>query len=169
MPWGFVRESILCASEIEGGVLLFLPLLLFSQNHLLEQRHTGAKAGLPPKLRGAVVPANGHVSICGDLSNRRWWALNLPRWRFAWAGKGRWEMGCLERKGGFWTRVWEGAWLQRLSEAVANLPSQHGISWSVVNTKRGCIDAEEKEDCGSVILALVKPSFKVLSMNILTA
>jgi len=69
MPWGFVRESILCASEI-GRDLLFLPLL-FSQKRLLGQRHGGAAAGLSPKQCGAVMPASGHVSVCGDLSDGR--------------------------------------------------------------------------------------------------
>lgn len=175
VPWEFVRESILCAFEIEGGDLLFLPLLLFSQNHLLGQRHTGAKARLPPKLCGAVMPANGHVSIYGDLSNRRWWALSLPRWSFAWAGKGRREVGRLERKGRCWERVWEGAWLQRLW-AAANLPSQRAQprdlpqrSVSHLWAPREVVWGHTREDCGSGIIALVKLSFKTVGINILPA
>lgn len=44
VSWEVVRENILCASEIEGGELLFIPFLFFLQNCLVGQRHTGAKA-----------------------------------------------------------------------------------------------------------------------------
>lgn len=89
MPWEFVRESILCAFEIEGGDLLFLPLLLFSQNHLLGQRRTGAKAGLPPKLCGAVMPANGHVTIYGDLQQQEVMGPQLAKVEFCLGRQGK--------------------------------------------------------------------------------
>lgn len=42
-----VCQSILCASEIEGGACFFSPFSFCLQNHFLWQRHTGVKAGLP--------------------------------------------------------------------------------------------------------------------------
>lgn len=77
--------------------MLFLPLLLlFAESFSMTETHR-SKSWAAPNLCGAVMPVNGHVSIYGVFSRRRW--------SFAWAGKGRWEMGRLERERRCWATV----------------------------------------------------------------